>query len=227
MRPANVQDIAPVPLFVKAPGQRRGRISDKPLRTIDVLPTIADLLGVRIPWTVDGRSALAPTVSAQRRRRIIAKKFRHRYLVDTPSFESAKRAALERKLSLFGAGLYAFGPRPDLLGLREADLPLLPGGDERAEIAEADRYRNIDPATGLVPTHIVGTITGGSQGGGRTVAVAVNGKIAATGLTFTLEGDDEEQFSLLMPETALRPGRNRLDLLLVNGDGLRPLARAP
>ena len=53
----NVEDIAPIPLFVKAPGQDRGRVSTGPVQTIDVLPTIADALGVRMPWKVDGRPA--------------------------------------------------------------------------------------------------------------------------------------------------------------------------
>ncbi len=60
LRRANVEDIAPVPFLLKVPGQQRGRISDRPMQTIDVLPTIADALGIRIPWRVDGRSALAP-----------------------------------------------------------------------------------------------------------------------------------------------------------------------
>ena len=41
--------VAPVPLFVKAPGQRSGRVVRTQVRTIDVLPTIADLLGVACP----------------------------------------------------------------------------------------------------------------------------------------------------------------------------------
>ena len=226
VRAANVQDIAPVPFFIKAPGQHRGRISDKPLRTIDLLPTIADLIGLRIPWSADGRSALAPTVAAQRQRRIIAKKFRHSYLVDTSSFERDKRAALKRKLNLFGAGLYAFGPHPELLGRRVSDLQPLPGGHERARIAAAGRYRNVDPATGFVPTHVVGTVRGGPRRGGRTVALAINGRIAAMGLTFTVEGSHEQQFSLLVPEKALQLGDNRLELLIVSGDRLRLLDRA-
>ena len=55
--PENVEDIAPVPLFIKTPGQRAGRVSTRPTQTIDVLPTIADELGVTLPWRVDGRSA--------------------------------------------------------------------------------------------------------------------------------------------------------------------------
>lgn len=197
VRRENVQEIAPVPFFLKAPGQRRGRISDKPLQTIDVLPTIADLLGVRIPWAVDGRSARAP--AQPRRREIIAKRFRNTYLVDTPGYEAAKRAALGRKVRLFGEGLFTFGPRPDLIG---RSVPV--GG----------RVVTVDPGSGFVPAHVTGTIPGGRRGGGRTVAVAVNGRIEATGTTFTLDGADDEQYSVMVPERSLRPGRNRVEVLL-------------
>jgi hypothetical protein len=204
VRRPNVQDIAPVPFFVKAPGQRRGRISDRPLQTIDVLPTIADAVGVQIPWHVDGQSALAPP--RPREREIVAKKFKATYPVDTAGYERAKRAALQRKLRLFGAGIYRFGPRPDLIGRR---VP--PGG--RDVVAEG----------AYVPAHVAGTIPGGVPGGGRTVAVAVNGEVVATGTTFTLAGADAEQYSLIAPERAFRDGHNRVRLLLVEGDELEPL----
>ena len=207
VRRENVQDIAPVPFFLKAPGQKQGRISDQPLQTIDVLPTIADLLATRIPWRLDGRSALAGRAPA-RRRSIVAKKFKHTYLVDTPSFKPAKRAALARKLHLFGAGVYRFGPRPDLIGRR---------------VGEGGRDLEVDPASGFVPTHVAGTIADGRRGGGRTVAVAVNGRVAATGLTFTLDGAEDEQYSVLVPEHALRRGHNRVEVLLGSGDRLAPL----
>jgi Sulfatase len=197
VRRGNVADIAPVPFFLKAPGQHRGRISDKPVQTIDVLPTIADLLDVRIPWKVDGSSALAP--AEPRRREVIAKKFRNAYLVDTPGYEADKRAALERKLRLFGDGLYRFGPRPGLIGRRAPD-----GG----------RPVTVDPGSGFMPTHVTGAIRDGRSGGGRVVAVAVNGRIVATGLTFTLEGADEEQYSVMIPERSLRSGRNSIRVLL-------------
>ena len=220
VRRANVEDIAPVPFFLKAPGQRRGRISDKPLRTIDVLPTIAELIGVHIPWAIDGRSALAPTVGAQRRRHIVSKKFRHTYLVDTPGYQRAKRAALARKLRLFGSNTYAVGPRPDLFGRPLAGLSVLPPRGQRAVIANARAYRRVDPSIRFVPTHVVGRILKGLRGGGRVVAVAVNGTIAATGRTFTLAGSQAEQFSVLIPERALKRGPNRLDILLASGHGL-------
>jgi hypothetical protein len=218
IRDANVEDIAPVPFFVKAPGQRRGRISDKPLRTVDVMPTLADILGVRIPWRIDGRSARADTIPAQRERRIVAKRFRHIYPVDTPGYEPERRAALARKLSLFGDDIYSFGPRPDLLGRPLTELSPQPASGDRALVARPERYRDVDPDSGFVPARIVGRIEPGRRGGGRVLVVALNGSVAATGRTFTLDGSDTEQFSVLLPERTLRRGANRVQLLFASED---------
>jgi hypothetical protein len=208
VRRGNVQDIAPVPFMLKAPDQKRGRISDRRLQTIDVLPTIADTLGIPIPWRVDGRSALARP--KPRLREIVAKKFKHTYLVDTPSYETRKRAALARKLALFGDGIYAFGPRPDLIGRR------VPAGGREVVV---------DPDSGFVPSHQAGTIPHGRPGGGRAVAIAVNGRVVATGLTFTLAGADAEQYSVIVPERAFRKGVNRVQVLLASGARLLPAPR--
>ena len=66
----NVEDLAPVPLLVKLPGQRRGRISDAHVETIDVLPTILDVARVRTTHEMDGRSLLRPVASQADRVRI-------------------------------------------------------------------------------------------------------------------------------------------------------------
>ena len=58
----NVADIAGVPFFVKYPGQRHGAVDRRAAETIDVVPTIADVVGARIPWHVDGRSLRAAPV---------------------------------------------------------------------------------------------------------------------------------------------------------------------
>ena len=226
LRAGNVRDIAPVPFLLKRPGQRRGAISDRPLQTIDVLPTLADAIGVRIPWHVDGRSALRPVSSAPRLRRIFKKRFERAYLVDTPSWRAQQQEVLERKARLFGRGLYAYGPRPDLVGHDVAGLGVPAPGSPRARLIGAARYRDVAPDSGIVPAHVVGTIEGGQVGGGRTIAVAVNGRIRATGLTFTLAGAHAEQLSLMLPERTLKPGRNSIRLFLVQGAQLQPLGGA-
>jgi hypothetical protein len=50
----NIGEIAGMPLLIKAPGQRRGRIVDSAATTEDILPTIGSLLGAR--WSAGGRS---------------------------------------------------------------------------------------------------------------------------------------------------------------------------
>ncbi len=45
-----------MPLFVKLPGQRRGRLDDRAALTVDVVPTIAEELGLDFTPGADGRS---------------------------------------------------------------------------------------------------------------------------------------------------------------------------
>jgi hypothetical protein len=58
----NFRDIMVVPLFIKLPHQTEGQISDLNVWTIDVLPTIADVLDVEFSW-VEGLSVFDPAIS--------------------------------------------------------------------------------------------------------------------------------------------------------------------
>ena len=60
----------------------------------------------------------------------------------------------------------------------------------------------------------------------RDLAVAANGRIEAVGRSFRLEGQRPEYFSLALPETALHPGRNVIQIFEVRpGDALTSLGR--
>ncbi len=50
----NLADILTVPLFIKLPGQSTGAIDDRNIESVDLLPTIADIIGVTLPEPVDG-----------------------------------------------------------------------------------------------------------------------------------------------------------------------------
>lgn len=54
--------VAYVPLLIKSPGQREGRIDDSNLTAVDLLPTIAAEVGVDITWEVDGVPAGSPGI---------------------------------------------------------------------------------------------------------------------------------------------------------------------
>jgi hypothetical protein len=116
---ANREDIAYVPLFVKAPGQGRGRVVTEAARTIDILPTLADASGVRIPWDVDGHSLLGPRPAEPTV--ILVKDKGKRFTIPAAGLLRLREQALRRQLRLFGSGgpsstLFAVGPDRALLG---------------------------------------------------------------------------------------------------------------
>ena len=49
-----------VPLIVKRPDEHKGEIVDRNVRTTDILPTIADVIGETLPFRSDGRSLFDP-----------------------------------------------------------------------------------------------------------------------------------------------------------------------
>ena len=59
----NIGEIAGVPMLLKTPGQRRGRIVDSAATTQDILPTIGSYLGAR--WNAGGRSLANASGSAK------------------------------------------------------------------------------------------------------------------------------------------------------------------
>jgi arylsulfatase A-like enzyme len=63
-------DVARVPLFVKFPGQRAGVVDDRNAEIVDLVPTVADVLAVGVPWQVDGRSLRQPGAGAPHKRMV-------------------------------------------------------------------------------------------------------------------------------------------------------------
>jgi len=211
----NLHQIAPVPLFVKAPGQRKGAVRDDYVETIDIFPTVADLLGIRLPDETDGVSAYGPRVKGRDSVRILKRDLSAWIRLDADEFERRKAAQLAKKIELFGTGadgperMFRFGPNAELIGRPVGSLPDLAG----AEIENAEDYEDVDAGSGYLPAHVMGRVDGGEPG--RDIAIAVNGEIAAVSRTFTLVGDDEVIFAAIIPESALREGSNDVRVLEV------------
>jgi hypothetical protein len=133
--------------------------------------------------------------------------------LDVASFEARRRLSLERTWSAFGTGgdsLYRIGPAPQLLGRRVVELPQ--GRSRlRAELDDPGRFARVDPRSPLIPTHVTGVVKGGSVDG-RALAAALNGRVVATAVGFEDLGERKLDLSILLPERALRAGRNRLEL---------------
>jgi hypothetical protein len=213
-------DIAFVPLFVKEPGQRAGRVVDTPAQTIDVLPTIADAAGIALPWKVDGHSLLADT-PARRELRIYTPIVTEREVYPLERLEAGLEDELRRKADLFGTGtfgsrLFRIGPHHDLLGRLAATLPRSSAADVSATIDDPELLATVDPATGFVPVHVTGTVR---SDGPRDLAIAVNGRIRA--LTRSLPSAGANRYSAMVPEGILRRGRNEVEVFAVSEAPLR------
>ncbi len=216
----NVDEIAPVPLFIKAPGQTRGRIDRSYVRTVDVVPTIADILNFKLSWRADGRSAFARATKRRRSVRMIKRDFTGTIVVPARTMERRRAAQRRIKRGLIGQGDWAklytgIGPNRVLLGRQVASVAQIPRTGLRAGIAQAGDLRNVDPGSNIDPTQIAGSIARGKRGARRNLAVAVNGEIEAVGRSFYVKGNSRENFAILIPERSLRRGRNNVQVFEV------------
>ena len=208
--PANAHDILPVPLFVKAPGQTAGEVSRAPAQIIDVLPTIAALAGIRMPYALEGR----PLSDLEPHARTTAS-CTGLHVPDMTVLLSDLRArvlrAARRNARTFGSGdpaaIMRVGPRPDLVGRRVAVDRLPTAGGLTAEL---------DGGEGSI--RISGRVDGVPNGRALPLAVVVDGSVAATTLTYT-EGPGGA-FTAMLPEAG------RVRIVLIEKGGLRKLAGA-
>ena len=231
--PANAPDIAPVPLFVKYPYQRRGRIDRALVRSYDVLPTVAARIGLKLPRGLAGRPASARAVARRDRVTILSRARIGHVTISRPQLTRLKRHALARKLALFGAGrrtLYDFGPNRRLRG-RPLKLPIVGGGHLKATLNEAAEYARIRPGASFLPIHITGRITGGPPHARRDIAVAINGVVRGVTRSARIRRNPGEYYSVLVDPRALQKGRNEIEIFAVSrtpaGFGLRRLYRTP
>jgi hypothetical protein len=213
----NVADIAGVPLFVKYPGENRGRVDPRHAETIDILPTIADILGIELPWHVDGRSLRGRPVA-----RPVSVGRRHEPAVHArPAAVAAEvRRIARRNQALFGTGedsLYRIGPRPDLVGRMPSALPRTRAPDADVSIDRELELENVQKSSGYVPAQILGRITWSSLRSDDDLAITVNGRIAATTKPYAYRGATE--FSAMVDENLLHDGRNSVDVYAVRGTG--------
>lgn len=232
VREGNVEEIAPVPFFVKVPGQTKGVVDDSLVRSIDVVPTIADLLDTEVYWRNDGHSAFSDETEEREEVTLERRDFDGMVTIERDDFEAAREQLRRRRAAKFGTGArsrrafgdpwasaYRIGPHQELLDRRVRRGALARSGSVRAQVANAELLANVDRQGPLLPTRVAGRLKGGFPGELRDVALALNGRIAAVGESFRLRGRSAEFFSLMAPNSALRQGRNRVELLEVQPNG--------
>ena len=243
---SNVDEVGPVPLFIKAPGQMRGKVDESMVRTIDVVPTIADMLGKTLWWPNDGYSVYAPASQARDELVMTTRDFKDEVRIGIDELVERRAVNRARWARLFGtsveserafgdpwASVYRVGPNRGLLGRRLTRLALgrsvaraLPavleedrGSSVRARIANVGLLDDVEAGDRIRPTRVTGRLEGGSAAGTRELALVVNGRIRAVGRSFHLGRRPSEFFSFVFPERALRRGDNEVELLEVVDEG--------
>ena len=56
-----------IPLFIKLPNQKQGVVSDADVQHVDILPTVAGLLGLEVPWPHAGRNVFGDNLEPRKR----------------------------------------------------------------------------------------------------------------------------------------------------------------
>jgi hypothetical protein len=222
----NYQDVMSVPLLIKRPRQRTPHVSQRFARTIDVVPSIADVLGIRLPWKADGASLLSEPVSPVRDLTLHMDP-KPSITVSTREFRDRKDQRVDPRRMLLaaersGRDAFAIGPRPELLGERVGgDLPV---GAGAVELESPRDLPALDGVARVVPARASGTVTGLAPR--QVLAVAVAGRIVATSRTYESPGGGTS-FTAMLPARVFDHG-GEIAVLSVSGDrGHSRLARLP
>ena len=215
----NFGEVAFVPLFIKYPSQDMGTEVDENAETIDILPTIIDVLDLKTTNEYDGQSLL------DNNRRFSKKKIlrfgtKPRYLIyNEKQYLAAKRLALKKNIARFSlddprSDLFNFGAGLDLIGAAADKLPYerLPCSIESEMIGELTR---VDPADTFLPTEITGKVSCGNSIVDQTLlVVAVNGVIRGVTRPYSFGG--EVLFNMILSDQVFLGGANDIDLFVIS-----------
>jgi hypothetical protein len=217
----NWAEVLSVPLFIKYPGQREGRVDDRNAETIDILPTIAAVLGIDMPWKTDGHSLLGPPDPERPKKRVLI------FVRDTAAFETVTfalgREALRESAALqterFGSGLppralFGVGPFRALLGTPIDDWRAEPATQFVTTLERAEALQNVEP-TNLLPL-VQGRIEPPPQE--RYIAVCVNGIIRNV-----TRPRPDGAFTTPLPAEAFTAGANVVEIALISGSPESPV----
>jgi Sulfatase len=219
-----VSEIVQTPLILKQPGQRRGGYSDRRVRTIDLLPTLGRLAHVGV-GRVAGRPFVGPGANRIPAAPIVAlDDLGHRYELTPRAFAQGIRASIRRRIGVFGQhtrDLFAIGPSPGLLGRPVSALRVGSARGYGVGLEPRDALRHVSFRHSVVPSQLTGVLRGPRARRRMPFAIAVNGRIAATGRTARLAGSRRIWVSAMIPESSLRAGANTVEVFLLDGGTLR------
>lgn len=221
----NVDDIAWTLLLVKEPGQREQRLIDSPTSSIDILPTVVDLLGVETDWEFDGSSIFGEPRPADWTPHVLPWT---QDLVEptedglTPIDGRAGYEEVIRRRALDadpGEDLrfWRWGDHAALIGEEAGSFDVGEPTEVTFSLDEPARFEGVDVSADSLPLYVSGRLDGRVDG---PVAIAVNGVIGAWYDTSVGPGDpDSKLFMAVVPPSLFTDGDNQITLYSITGEG--------
>ena len=211
----NSAEIAPIPLFIKAPGQKKGKVNDAYVETIDILPTIFDILNIDPKVKMDGHSAFSPRSRSAGRCDPRAATRSSRCASRPSEFEREKAMVRERNQRLFGIGRGRPRPHlPDRPATRSCSAAASRRAGGRGSVELRLRRRRLRATWTRAPTSCPSHVVGSRErrrSPSADIAVAVNGRIRRGGqhLHSSPRASRASSCRVMVPESSFRRGRNR------------------
>lgn len=219
--PSNSPDILSVPLFIKLPQQTKGRIDDRNVETIDILPTIAELLNTKLTWKPEGQS-FASTTLPEKSKKTFIDTFGKQIVVSANDYAGLDKVGY--KIDLFGPvkdkeWLFRVGSNHEIVGRLLSSFDKIGTSQVRCEVDRVNHYSNVNPKGNFLITRLDGTIFDRRQSSSTPInlAIAINGVIQA--VTTSFRERDSERFSALLPESAFRLGYNDVRVFITESSG--------
>jgi hypothetical protein len=213
----NLSDILQVPLVMKLPGQRRGEVVDKFVETVDILPTILDVVGARATLRLDGRSLIDSRVPERSPRTFFLRNRLNTAPRVLGDLSADRAASLERKEHRFGRGdhigLYAPAGARHVLGMTVSRSAMRAAQDVQITINNPGQFEAVKRDRDPLPIYVRGVLST-SRSDPLSVAVVVNGIVTA--IAHSYQERDGHMFGTLIPETALRDGKNTVSAFVVD-----------
>jgi len=215
------RNILPVPLLIKAPHQTEGVVDRRNAETVDIMPTLAELLHRPLTWAVDGVSLLGDPKPPAKRAVHHHKAF-DIYRTDSERVESALSASA-RTIDDRGDPELAKLERM-LAGHGAREFILRDEGAARCEVQDLEYFQNVDLGGTFLPAHVNGVVDA-PKAESILLAIALNGVIVAVTRSYPDLG--EWRFSAMLPEAAFHSGENSLQVfILESGAADRPVLTA-
>lgn len=216
----NYADILPVVFLAKLPFQNEAHVTDHNVETIDILPTLADALGLPLPFPVDGHSALNTHLPARETKRALR--------ADTGEvmqFEpnmAAKYKRLSWQLDMFGHGsddVFTHGPLQHLVGTPLANLPIQKDSNVSLVIDNTASYKKVNTGHRKIPARVTGQVEPPSLERPAYIAIGVNGLVRAITKTHSKQ-QGKIRFTAMLPASALKDGENVVEAILLPAESL-------